>query len=611
MSINANPFARRAYCACCDLNGVVTRHIEANSGGRFLAAEVASAPKLVASKLASRTAAEVVVYVAQTILTQDPNQPRAEAIAVAGDRILAVGTFDDVCIVLGDQPFRVDETLADKVILPGLIEQHLHPILSALSLTAEVIANDDWDLPGRTAKGAQTPEAYRQRLRDAVTAWSSDDIFFSWGYHSYWHGALTRTDLDAMSADKPMAIWHRSCHEFILNSAALEVLGLTEAMTEGHGLASQQADWAKGHFYEKGMDIILPKLMPQFASAERMVAGLNQLKAYLRQSGVTALNEPGAQVSPRQLGLYQSVLGEDDALFTTLLIVDGRTMFDRYGAEGCLAGAAKTIALAPTGKVRFLDNQVKFFADGAIVSQKMQMKDGYLDGHQGEWMTEPQDFKTAWNLFWDAGYQTHTHVNGDLGLEMVLDTLDASLESMPREDHRSVIVHFANSTEEQVLRIARSKAVVSANPYYVAAFADAYGEWGLGPDRADNMTRLGSCVREGASISLHSDMPIGPARPLYNAWAAVNRQTASGRTAGPDQRISVESALLAITIDAARSWRMEHEMGSVTVGKVANLTILDEDPTQIDPMRLKDLVVWGLMFEGDLRPAGAALQYGV
>lgn len=117
------------------------------------------------------------------------------------------------------------------------------------------------------------------------------------------------------------------------------------------------------------------------------------------------------------------------------------------------------------------------------------------------------------------------------------------------------------------------------------------------------MTRLGSCVRAGIPVSLHSDMPIGPARPLFNAWAAVNRRTVSGRVAGPEQRLTVEQALRAVTIEAARSWRMEDEMGSLAPGKLANLTVLEADPLEADPAALKDIPVWGLMFEGRLEPS--------
>lgn len=605
-----NPFAgMRAYCACCDLNASFSAHVASMGRRKFLAVAAggAAAASLgpAAGNAATKNAAApaVTIYTAKKIVTMDAGLPAATAVAIEGGRIRAVGTLDAVKRALGQKPFRLDETFAGKIVMPGLIEQHLHPILSALFLTSEIIANDEWDLPAKRVPAAVTPDEYRTRLAAAVAAQGdTTDFFYSWGYHPYWHGELARRDLDALSQTRPIAVWHRSCHEFFLNTPALAALEITEEATRGHGLASTQADWAKGHFYEKGLDIILPKLMPRFASAERMVAGLSALKTYLHRAGVTALNEPGAQINPQLLGLYKSVLGAEDVPFLTTLIVDGRTMFDRHRQEGALAATEKTIALAPAGKVRFFGKQIKFFADGAIVSQKMQMKDGYTDGHHGEWMTEPEDFKAAFKLFWNAGYQPHIHVNGDLGLDMVLGSLEACLNESPRNDHRTVIVHFANSTEDQVARIARLGAVVSANPYYVPALADAYGEWGLGPKRADNMTRLGSCARANVPVSLHSDMPIGPARPLFNAWAAVNRKTVSGRVAGPDQRLTVDQALRAITIDAAHSWRLDHEMGSVTAGKAANLTILEDDPTAIDPAHLKDVKIWGTMFEGRLNP---------
>ena len=592
---------RGSFCVCCDLNAALSQHIGRR---KFLAVAAGAAAAGVASAGAmSRSATttlplEATIYVAAKIITMDAARPTAQAVAVEGGRILAVGSLDEVTRAVGSRRYKVDRTFADKIVTPGLIEQHLHPILSALSLNCEVIANDAWDLPNRRVEAATTPAAYRKRLADAVRADKGTDFFFSWGYHQYWHGEISRAALDEISRTRAIAVWHRSCHEFYLNTPALAALGVTEASTKDQGLASEQAAWARGHFFEKGLNLILAPLMKRFATPERMVAGLTQLRTYLHRAGVTALNEPGAQIGLEQLQLYKAVLGAPDAPFTTTLIVDGRTMFERHGAAGALDATAKTIASAAEGKVRFLPKQIKFFADGAIVSQKMQMKGGYTDGHRGEWMTEPENFKVAWKLFWDAGYQPHTHVNGDLGLDMVLDAMEASLHERPRADHRSVIVHFANSTEEQVERIARLGAVVSANPYYVPAFADAYGEWGLGRERADHMTRLGSCVRRRIPVSLHSDMPIGPARPLFNAWCAVNRVTVSGRVAGPDQRISVEQALRAITIDAAQSWRLDHEMGSVSAGNVANLAVLEEDPFAVEPLRIKDIRIWGTMFEG-------------
>ncbi len=592
-------------CVCHAWGEAVSAHFNTLGRRQFLtmAAGAAAGAMIGAGKAKADPESEpalpqLTIYTARRIITMDDARPSATAIAVQAGRILSVGTLAEVEAALKGQTYVIDPRFAGKVLTPGLIEQHLHPVLAALSMSCEVIANDEWDLPDRTAPACETPDDYRTRLASAVNAVPGDTSFFaSWGFHQYWHGELSRALLDEISATRPIAVWHRSCHEFYLNTAALNAFGITEEMTRGHGLASEQADWHRGHFFEKGLNLILAPLMAAFATPERLVRGLTLLKTYMHRAGVTALNEPGAQIGPEQLALYQSVLGHADTPFTTTLIVDGRTMYERHRTDA-LARTREVIASASGGKVRFLDGQIKFFADGAIVSQKMQMRDGYTDGHRGEWMTEPENFKAAWQIYWDAGFNPHIHVNGDLGLDMVLDTLDAALARAPRDDHRTVIVHFANSTEEQVERIAHLKAVVSANPYYVPAFADAYGNWGLGPERADNMTRLGSCVRAGVPVSLHSDMPIGPARPLFNVWAAVNRKTVSGRIAGPDQRLSVHQALRAVTLDAAHSWRLDHEMGSLVPGKLANITVLEDDPEATAPEALKDIAIWGTIFEG-------------
>jgi predicted amidohydrolase YtcJ len=232
----------------------------------------------------------------------------------------------------------------------------------------------------------------------------------------------------------------------------------------------------------------------------------------------------------------------------------------------------------------------------------MQMKDGYTDGHHGEWIMKPDDFAQAFKVYWDAGYQIHIHTTGDEGLELVLSTLERNLKENPRVDHRAVIVHFANSTDAQVARIAKDGAIVSGNPYYVNGFADSFGVNGLGKDRADSMVRLGPVEKAGVSLSLHSDLPMGPADPLYLAWCAVNRTTQSGRAARPDLGISVDAALHAITINSAYSWRMEKELGSIEPPKIANFTGLNEDPYAVAPMHLKDIKIWGTVFEGTKFP---------
>jgi hypothetical protein len=149
-------------------------------------------------------------------------------------------------------------------------------------------------------------------------------------------------------------------------------------------------------------------------------------------------------------------------------------------------------------------------------------------------------------------------------------------------------------------------AIVSANPYYVTALAGFYAKVGIGPERAPNMVPMGDVMRNGGmSISFHSDMPMAPAKPLQPMWSGVNRITAEGSVAGPQHKVDVETALKAVTINAAYSIRLENEIGSLEPGKLANFTVLEQSPFDVEPTKLKDIKVWGTVLEGRMQPIPA------
>ena len=548
----------------------------------------------------------VTVYRAEKFITMDDRCPEVEAVAIREGRFVAVGSFDEVRAAAGVE-HEVSHVFEGRVVLPGLIDQHLHPMLGATTLTTEVIAPEGWNLPGRYFPAATTSEAFDARVKEASAMLEPGEWLFTWGWHQLWHGPLDRERLDVLVGDRPAAVWQRSCHEWIVNTAALDALGLTYEMTQGRGLASEQIDWDKGHFYENGWMVVLAKyLMPLFMTRERYAVGLKQLVQYLHMNGVTAINEPGIYWRNEPWDLYQEILGHPDVPFESTFMVEARTQPIRgLTRDQFIADAVEQVQRGSGTKVRVVDKHVKLFADGAIISQLMQMKEPYLDehgrpdpSHHGQWMTLPDELKALFDVYWDGHWQIHVHVNGDLGLEVLLDILDEAQRRNPREDHRTVVVHFANSTEEQVDRIARLGAIVSANPYYPVGFADKFSLWGLGPERADAMVRSASVLSRGIPFSLHSDLPMCPGDPMLMASFAVNRMTPSGRVAGPEQRIDVASALRAVTIGAAHSWRREDELGSIEVGKIANLTVLDRDPFEVDPSTIGKIPIRTTMFEG-------------
>jgi predicted amidohydrolase YtcJ len=256
-----------------------------------------------------------------------------------------------------------------------------------------------------------------------------------------------------------------------------------------------------------------------------------------------------------------------------------------------------------TGRLRFRTDAVKLFSDGAFFSQLMQLgPPGYLDGHEGEWLMEPDALLEAARPYWHAGFQIHVHANGDAGIDAALDVLDALQAAQPRDDHRFALHHFGYARADQIPRIARAGAVVSANPYYVWALADLYAQVGLGPERAHELVRAGSLVRAGVPLSLHSDFTMAPAEPLRLAWVAANRITAEGNTVGPGERIPLDAALRAITLDAAHLLRMEDEIGSIRPGKRADFTVLERDPYAVPIEQLAEIPIWGTVFEGEPYP---------
>lgn len=551
------------------------------------------------------------VFTARRVITMDPQVPDGTAVSVRDGRIVAVGAAPDL-----QATAATDDTFAEAVLVPGLIDQHLHPILGATTLTTEVIAIEDWVLPDRTFPAAGSPADYRRRLTDAERSLPAGQWLFSWGYHALWHGPLDRGLLDQVSGTRPIVVWQRSCHEWYLNTAAIAALGLTAGQMTGHGPVSDMVDFDAGHWWESGMNLLLPSLTSVFMTPRRLADGLRQLVRYLHANGVTAINEPGIMWAVEPWELYQQILGADETPFGATFLVDARSQADAgMDPADAVADAEAQLARSAggSGKVRLLPKAVKLFADGAIISQLMQMRSPYLDEggqpdlcHHGEWMMQPEAFRAFARAYWIADWQLHIHVNGDAALDLVLDTVEECMAEHRRSDHRTVIVHFANSTEEQIDRIAALGCIVSANPYYPVGFADQYSAHGLGAERADSMVRAASVLRRGIPLSLHSDLPMGPAAPLTLASFAVNRRTPAGRVAGPDQRISVHDALRAVTIEAAYSWRLEAEMGSISPGKAATFTVLAEDPYAVEPERLADIEILGTVYEGRWFPAPAS-----
>jgi predicted amidohydrolase YtcJ len=553
--------------------------------------------------LAAEVESLVTIYSAKEIVTLATDKPAVTAVAVKGDHIVATGSVADIIAEIGDQPYQINTQFKDKVLVPGFIAQHDHPLLAGITMTSSVIAIEDWVLPDKTFKAANNHEEYIELLTQAEAAMADDDeLLLSWGFHHYIHGALKQEELDAISSTRPIIIWHRSAHEMYVNSAAERKYGINKPWHDTLNTSSkQQSDFENGHYWEQGWFALGPLLMKDIATPERLEKALLFVERYFHTNGVTLGSEPGGLLSKPLQDAQNAVFSDSDTPFRFYFIADGKSIAAQQKDENVISETEKLLSWGE-GMTAFLPKQVKLFADGAIFSQAMQLREPYSDGHQGEWMMDLDFFARAFRLYWEAGYQIHIHVNGDAGLDMVLTNLAENLKRTPREDHRTVIVHFAVSNADQIKAIKELGAIVSANPYYPIALADNYRENGLEPERADYMVRMGDVEKAGISYSFHSDMPMAPGQPLFLMWSAVNRVTNDGNLRGADQRVSRLGALKAITLNAAYSLQLEDEVGSIEPGKLANFTVLDDNPLTCEPLSIKDINVWGTVVEGRVQP---------
>lgn len=547
----------------------------------------------------------ITVYVAKKIITMEPSLPTATAVAVADGRIVGVGSLESLkSWTDGRDDVTIDYTLQDKIVTPGFIDPHVHPSLPATLTLFPFLAPDDWTLPTGFFPGATTPEEYRTALKKLVAEYEQsstgkDVPFVTWGYHQLWHGEITRADLDEMFPNTPVMLWHRSFHEIVGNTAAFNMLNITEEDFDSH-----EANWEEGHAWEFGFKKIISK-MTFLVREDRFREGLDNFFEMVHLAGVTTVLDMGVGVMgdpDHEISLIRDAAEGKEVpariILTPLVtdfIVRGKTpeqaleQIEKWQSEN-------------TRRVQF-DKHFKLMLDGAIYSGLSQFNyPGYIDGHEGVWMS-PLDISYAWGeFFWNKDYQIHMHTNGDKSADALLKMVREMQKQYPRSDHRTALEHFAYATETQAMEMKELGVVVSANPYYQYILSDIYAKYWLGEDRARKMVALGSLDRMGITYALHSDAPMAPLSPLTLMWTAVNRVTINGNANVVSEKISVDNALKAVTINAAWIMGREDSIGSIFAGKSADLTVLEEDPYNVDPTHIKDIEIWGTMFEGELHP---------
>ena len=385
-----------------------------------------------------------------------------------------------------------------------------------------------------------------------------------------------------------------------MNDAAMQMAGVNiDDIKQG-----DQIDINNGHFFENGLGYAIKHLNPWILAPDVYAAGLERLKKVVHHGGHTTIGDlaTGLFDFETEATTLAQLLEGDEVPFRTRLVAHSARMSG--GGRTLEQAVEKAEGLVERNSHRLhFGKHIKMFSDGAFFSALAQLQaPGYIDEHHGEWLMPPEILEKNIRAYWHAGFQIHVHVTGDLGLELAIDVLEKMQFERPRFNHGYTFEHFGISTPEQIKRIKALGGQVSANAYYLHELSDMYAKDAVGYERASQMARLGTCFREGINTTLHSDFTMAPAEPLNSAWVAVNRINSEGDVMCPEECLTQQQALQAITINAAHVMGMADITGSIRSGKRADFTVLDEDPLTCDPMDLRDINIYATVFEGKVFP---------
>ena len=532
------------------------------------------------------------IYSARKIITMNASRPTATHVAVREGRILGAGSIDEL---KGWGPHELDDRFADKVLMPGLVEAHAHLMAGGLWRYTYCGYFDLRDPDGRNWPGGRTLEAVIGQLSGA-SARQADGPLLGWGFDPIYFGdqRVSRHDLDRVSAARAVGVLHASGHILNVNSFVLEKAGLLRTGVEHPGMPLGADGLPTGEL--KGPDAMtaafaIVGLDRSFLSGDEF--GVRAFAKLAVRAGVTTSTDLAATLLEPELDSLLSITAEDDYPLRLVPLLRLIGMTPAQAVE-------RSVALSSRSTERLRLGRIKVVADGSIQGFSARMRwPGYFNGApNGLWYTAPETIRECYTLALQNGIQVHTHTNGDEATELALDCLAAALKAAPTRDHRFNLQHCQLADAAQIRRIKALDMCVNLFANHHLYWGDQHYSTTVGPERAERMNACATAQRSGVPFTIHSDAPVTPLGPLFTAWCAVNRLTASGRVLGAHERISVADALQAITLGAAYTLKLDHEIGSIECGKRADFCVLDDDPTAVPPEQLKDVRVWGTVQGG-------------
>ena len=536
------------------------------------------------------------IYPAKAIITMNRALPRARAVAVREGRILGVG---DLAELKAWGPHTIDDRFIGRTLMPGLVEGHSHLLEGGVWKYVYTGFFDRRGPDGTLWPGLKSFDEVVARLRQAETELKTpDEPLFAWGFDPIYFGAarLTTTELDRVSATRPVVVMHANFHLLNANSVTLKLAAITRD-TPIEGVAKDAQGEPTGELQEfAAMFLVFRVVGNVYFDAGNDEVGMRNMGRVAVRAGVTTATDLVNDLNNNAISTLRRVTF-DEAYPLRLVLAYRGLMGATESAED---GAARVVKLIGSNAEKLHFGLVKFVLDGSIQGFTARLRwPGHFNGApNGIWVVPPQDFVRQFQVFHNAGLTVHVHTNGDQASDVALDTIETALAAHPRWDHRHTLQHAQLVNASQLRRMASMGVAANFFSNHIYYWGEQHAAITVGPERAARMNPAATALAAGVRIAIHSDAPVTPLGPLFTAWCAVNRLTAQGNTLGPNERISVDAALHAITLGAAYTLKLDHEIGSIEAGKRADFAVLDGDPFEIKSSELKDLPVWGTVLGG-------------
>jgi predicted amidohydrolase YtcJ len=532
-----------------------------------------------------------IIYHGGDIVTIDDTRPMAEALAVKDGKIQAVGAKADVLKLKGASTKVVD--LGGRTLLPSFIDAHSHYINSLLVANQCKLyappAGPGKDVPSIVAELKKFAAARKIPRGEMIIGYGYDENVMPGGRH------LNRDDLDAAFPENPVRVDHVSMHGTVLNSLALKKYGISaETKTPPGGVIVRKPGTNEpyGLIMETAFLPVITQVTPM--TPEQEIEWTKAGQMLYAEAGITTAHEGATHLSQ-----IQTIRRAAEAGVHLIDVIAYPFITD-------VDAVIEEVPVSQWGKYqnRFKIGGVKITADGSPQGRTAFFTTSYLLGGPGGepfWtgeLTFPQDTLNAMvKKVYDLGVPLNIHANGDAAIDAIIRAHEHAAKDDLEKDRRTTLIHAQFTRKDQISKYVKYNLHLSYYTLHTYYFAEAHIA-NRGERQAMYISPMRDSIDAGIHPTNHTDFVVVPLDQLFMLWSAVNRVSRAGAEIGPDQRITPLEGLKTMTLWAAEQYGEQATKGSLEVGKLADLLILDKNPLTVAPMSIKDIRIIETIKEG-------------